>query len=153
MLFRSLGQILHLDNASGPPTGPVGTVELKHPTSTTIGADCLFHRLILLDRRLGQLLPEKEDFLELCRSGLSISATSFLPRESTSSPLSESHCFICCTELGLSKAVSFFMAAVSSARERVSISGYALVLWESRPQLPLGSDGIWLFRVGAVDGV
>ena len=65
-----LGQVLHLDNASGPATGPVGTVELKHPTSTAIGADGLFHRLILLDGRLGQLLPEKEDLLELCRSGL-----------------------------------------------------------------------------------
>ena len=64
-----LGQVLHLDNASGPTTGPVGTVELKHSTSTTIGADCLFHRLILLDGRFGQLLPEKENLLELCRSG------------------------------------------------------------------------------------
>ena len=64
-----LGQVLHLDNASGPTTGPVSTVELKHSTSTTIGADRLFHRLILLDGRLGQLLPEKENLLELCRSG------------------------------------------------------------------------------------
>ena len=65
-----LGQVLHLYNASSPTTGPVGTVELKHSTSTTIGADCLFHRLILFDRRFGQLLPEKENLLQLCRSGL-----------------------------------------------------------------------------------
>ena len=64
-----LGQVLHLYNASSPTTGPVGTVELKHSTSTTIGADCLFHSLILLDGRFGQLLPEKENLLKLCRSG------------------------------------------------------------------------------------
>ena len=109
-----LGQVLHLYNASSPTTGPVGTIELKHSTSTTIGADCLFHRLILLYGRFGQLLPEKENLLSSDGAVLSISATSFFPRESTSSPLSESHCFICCTELGLSKAVSFFMAAVRS---------------------------------------
>lgn len=33
-------------------------------------------------------------------------------------PLSESHCFICWTELGFSNAVMRFMASVSSCRER-----------------------------------
>ena len=37
-------------------------------------------------------------------------------------PLSESHCFICCTLLGFSKEVIRFMAVVSSCRERVSMS-------------------------------
>ena len=45
-----LGQILHLNNASGPATGSVGTVELKHSTGTSVGTHCLFHRLILLNR-------------------------------------------------------------------------------------------------------
>ena len=40
------------------------------------------------------------------------SATAFLSRESVSIPFSESHCFICCTELGFSSSVSFCISRI-----------------------------------------
>lgn len=116
-----LGQILHLNDAACPPTGAVGPIELEHPSGATIGAHSGLHCLVFLHRGLGKLLPESQHLLQFRWSGLQQFGYSFLPRVSVSIPLSESHCFICCTELGFSRAVRSFMARVSSERERPSI--------------------------------
>ena len=63
-------QVLHLDDAACPATGPVGSEKLKHPTGTAISADGLLHSLILPDGGLGKLLAEQEHLLQLRRRGL-----------------------------------------------------------------------------------
>lgn len=65
-----LREVLHLDNAASPATGPVGSEELKHPTGTAIGTHGFLHGLILPDGGLGKLLAEQEHLLQLRRRGL-----------------------------------------------------------------------------------
>ena len=62
-----LRQILHLDNASCPAAGPVGSVELKHPTGTAVCAYGFLHRLILTDGGFRKLLAKRKNLLQLCR--------------------------------------------------------------------------------------
>ena len=39
-----LRQVLHLNDASCPATGTIGSVELKHTSRATVSTDCFFHR-------------------------------------------------------------------------------------------------------------
>ena len=64
-----LRQVLHLNDASCPPTCAVGTVKLEHTSGTTIGAHGGLHRLILFHRGFGKLLPKGQHRLQLLRCG------------------------------------------------------------------------------------
>lgn len=116
-----LREILHLNDAACPPPGAVGSVKLKHTPCAAIGADGGLHRLIFFNAGFRKLLAQGQYLLQLRRRSFQKFRYSLLPRVSVSTPLSASHCFICCTELGLSSEVSSFIAWVSSERERPSI--------------------------------
>ena len=62
-----LRQILHLNNASCPATGPVGSVELKHSTGAAVCAYGFLHRLIFTNGGFRKLLAKRKDLLHLCR--------------------------------------------------------------------------------------
>ena len=62
-----LRQVLQLNEPSGPATGTVGSVKLKHSTGAAISADSVYHGLILFDAGFGKLLPEHKNALQFRR--------------------------------------------------------------------------------------
>ena len=62
-----LREILHLNDATGPPPGAVGSVELEHTSRTAIGADGGLHCLILFKAGFRKLLAQGQYLLQLRR--------------------------------------------------------------------------------------
>ena len=61
---------MHLDEPTCPAACAIRAVELKHPTSTTVDTDCVFHRLILFYRRFCKLLSKHKYIGDYRRRGL-----------------------------------------------------------------------------------
>ena len=64
-----LREILHLNDASCPAPGTVGSVELEHPSCPAIGANRSLHRLILFNAGFRKLLAQGQCLLQLRRCG------------------------------------------------------------------------------------
>ena len=62
-----LREILHLNDATGPPPGAVGSVELEHTSCAVIGADGGLHCLILFNAGFRNLLAQGQYLLQLRR--------------------------------------------------------------------------------------
>ena len=54
-----LREILHLNDAAGPPPGAVGSVKLKHTSCAAIGADGSLHCLVFFNTGFRKLLPQE----------------------------------------------------------------------------------------------
>lgn len=64
------GQVLHLDEASGEPSGAASPVELDEATRPPVRACDVVHGLVLFHRRFRQVAAQLQDFFDLARGGV-----------------------------------------------------------------------------------